>query len=730
MMKANNQLGFININEDSIDEIIKDGEVIFERGFLREKTSTTLPTTFDGVGKDLKDYKIDGNTVQSKLPDGYTQVDYIESSGTQYIDTGVNADSNLDIDVKMAIISSSGTSYMGAMSNNFDRYHFDIQSSNAVGIWLTTGNTGRRGLINDGTIATRYKIFPTQNYYEVNGVQTSNTFPTIDTGQTFWLFGRHYTTLSYAKLKLYDFKMYYNGTLVRDFIPCYRNSDNEVGLYDLVNNVFYTNQGTGVFTYGSIAPTPDTPIDMVSCGDRTKNVFDKNNATILNAYIGASNSTITSLISYRTTYLKVKPNTYYTVSKNSSNDLRIGLSTNNNVDIGDILTNVARTTTDNKLTILTNNDTKTLAITYAYTTVDDEVKELNSLMVEEGSTVTSYEPYGYKIPVNVRSENLLNTLEISETTDRTLTYKSNTKGELIINGTAFNGNINFKTNLNKKLNGDYTFIFKKISGSIINDSIVINHRFSIGNSENPGAATVDGRLLTNVFNSSSDVVIVTGNINDIVDKFSIYFNRGCTFNNYTFQIYLVKGIYTTSNLPTYQPYYNETTNIYLDEPLRKIDEYSDYIDFINGKVVRQLGEVVLNGSEDWTTIQAYGRNYYAVAISNLLISNSGSNDALLYNNYYIGYKSNELVGNNTKDYGICRRNNNSQVLFRDKDQSILSDLTTWLSTHNNIMCYPLATPIEESITLPNIPTVEGNNTLNIETEITPSQVYIKYKSNN
>lgn len=42
-----------------------------------------------------------------------------------------------------------------------------------------------------------------------------------------------------------------NGTnVIRNFIPCYRKSDNEVGLYDLVNDVFYTNQGTGSFTYG------------------------------------------------------------------------------------------------------------------------------------------------------------------------------------------------------------------------------------------------------------------------------------------------------------------------------------------------------------------------------------------------------------------------------------------------------------------------------------------------
>ena len=65
IIKANKQIGFIYKNNESIDKILKDGNVVFERGFLREKTSTTLPINFGGVGKDLKDYKVYGNTYQN-----------------------------------------------------------------------------------------------------------------------------------------------------------------------------------------------------------------------------------------------------------------------------------------------------------------------------------------------------------------------------------------------------------------------------------------------------------------------------------------------------------------------------------------------------------------------------------------------------------------------------------------------------------------------------------------
>ena len=80
----------------------------------------------------------------------------------------------------------------------------------------------------------------------------------------------------HSKAKLYYFKIYVEDVLVRDFIPCYRNSDNVVGMYDLVSNTFFVNQGTGTFTKGSDAqlPTPDYPERIRVVGDNI-NLFDE-----------------------------------------------------------------------------------------------------------------------------------------------------------------------------------------------------------------------------------------------------------------------------------------------------------------------------------------------------------------------------------------------------------------------------------------------------------------------
>jgi hypothetical protein len=52
-----------------------------------------------------------------------------------------------------------------------------------------------------------------------------------------------------AAIRLYSCKIYDNGTLVRDYIPC-KLQDGSIGLYDKLNNKFYANKGTGEFIAG------------------------------------------------------------------------------------------------------------------------------------------------------------------------------------------------------------------------------------------------------------------------------------------------------------------------------------------------------------------------------------------------------------------------------------------------------------------------------------------------
>ena len=63
------QVGFVKDNVGIDTEYIydKDGDIVFEKGFTRE-TSGTVPLTINGIGKNLKDWSITGNTVQNGTP--------------------------------------------------------------------------------------------------------------------------------------------------------------------------------------------------------------------------------------------------------------------------------------------------------------------------------------------------------------------------------------------------------------------------------------------------------------------------------------------------------------------------------------------------------------------------------------------------------------------------------------------------------------------------------------
>ena len=64
-------------------------------------------------------------------------------------------------------------------------------------------------------------------------------------------YGNSVSPFGAYNMKVYRLKLYENNTLVREYVPCYRVSDNEIGLYELVNNVFYPNNGTGSFNKGN-----------------------------------------------------------------------------------------------------------------------------------------------------------------------------------------------------------------------------------------------------------------------------------------------------------------------------------------------------------------------------------------------------------------------------------------------------------------------------------------------
>jgi hypothetical protein len=56
----------------------------------------------------------------------------------------------------------------------------------------------------------------------------------------------------FAHCKVYEYWLYEGDTLVQHMLPAKRNSDSVLGMYDVVNDVFYQNAGTGTFVGGAM----------------------------------------------------------------------------------------------------------------------------------------------------------------------------------------------------------------------------------------------------------------------------------------------------------------------------------------------------------------------------------------------------------------------------------------------------------------------------------------------
>lgn len=168
----------------------------------------------------------------SRLPTGYTEVEYIESSGTQYIDTGVPAKDITDsfIDFRFISVGTAELQVMAAFTNSSNRLQCGWNGSA-----FYTGYGATYSQTSNATART-----------------TATCVPVGSPTSTVYLFAQNQSDAPkwQCKAEIYECTMSTAAGKVRDFVPC-KNPSGAVGLYDLVGGQFYGNTGTGSFTAGA-----------------------------------------------------------------------------------------------------------------------------------------------------------------------------------------------------------------------------------------------------------------------------------------------------------------------------------------------------------------------------------------------------------------------------------------------------------------------------------------------
>ena len=190
-----------------------------------------------------------------KLPSEYQKVEYLESTGTQYIDTEFvpNERTCVELDCQSLSTYHMATPLMGCRFAFGRLPYFSFWFSNTSNAIFSYGTLDVATNCKTNVRCVLKNMFH-EFYY--NGTKVlSERAQRFQASLPIFLFGINENgsiMTRDGRIRVYHVKIWDENRLVRDFVPCCCKLDSELGLYDLVNGKFYTNQGTGEFLKGML----------------------------------------------------------------------------------------------------------------------------------------------------------------------------------------------------------------------------------------------------------------------------------------------------------------------------------------------------------------------------------------------------------------------------------------------------------------------------------------------
>jgi len=259
----------------------------------------------------------------------YQVLKYLESSGTQAIDTGVKFGPTTRMRFRMQVMNGTTGNHIGVIDNfgtggKYDRFHFQVNDG-IMRVWCDRQDGGCPSASSEGGTWHDYDINLVDNKVyrdgaaDISGIYTKayGYAGTTDEHSTIWLFGRNSNmpnVISYATVRLGKVEIWRDGRMAerdRMLLPCRRRSDSVLGMYDVVKNEFLTNVGTGTFEagpealgYADVPPQvfngePPCPVvSIVNAGQKRVENTDYTLAWANNTETGLGKLTITPLGSY------------------------------------------------------------------------------------------------------------------------------------------------------------------------------------------------------------------------------------------------------------------------------------------------------------------------------------------------------------------------------------------------------------------------------------------------
>lgn len=491
-------------------------------------------------------------------------------------------------------------------------------------------------------------------------------------------------------------------------------------------------------------PSPENPVQIQSVGDFTKNLlpypYISTTKTINGVTFtdnGDGSITVNGTATANAVFYLVDGESNYTLDKCG---LKIGDSyTISKILVsGDSIANIYFTANyydkNGKMqegAVISNSNTATKTIKsdfkswgiYLLVLKDKTVNNTTiKLQLEKGSSATEYEPYHkYDIPITVAGKNLFD----METILPQQGWVKQDDGSYYV----ANASTPYKQVLWENAEG-YTGQLK----------ILFTFKYLKATGDSPAGVSIrvlytDGTVVSVQFSSAMEAdTWYISNYNTITDSTKtvqkIEWSYGTGLNStWVKDIIITKDIAATE----YEPYHEAiTTHIYLDEPLRKIGDYSDYVDFKKQKVVRNVKEITFENTvfNEYTygnkldntyhfNIRDMGCVYASPMLCNIMKAgdinmNSTVNDTFFTSKY-----------SNAANNGIYLQIEKSLIDdYSGKNNA--EKLKAFLINKNAKLLYCTTAYSEESISLPTLQTFKDTTIMSVDTTVLPSNIKVTY----
>lgn len=232
----------------------------------------------DSIKDGLSSLNVYGKVIQSNIPEGYTKLEYIQSNGASYLIVPYRVNNKTvfycrynetqkGLQTASAVFGVTDTPDVAKANYGILRLLDGVSSFNRMG-W---GDSTSGSVININApqdLDTWYEVLYDQNELYQDNVLYATSATSNDTewvaNYDLGIFARNGSSVTMPAIaKISSVWAKENSEYKINLVPAKRNSDNVIGMYDLVSGQFFTNAGTGDFIAGpTVTPTPENPLDI------------------------------------------------------------------------------------------------------------------------------------------------------------------------------------------------------------------------------------------------------------------------------------------------------------------------------------------------------------------------------------------------------------------------------------------------------------------------------------